>query len=521
VERARDLTALTVLDNILRVVCVTVLVGAHALTASPLALADPPPGYNTQFDIWPHAAVKATCRPGDRVETGLQGEVPTEDRVSKRSALGYNCNIDMIGKYQGNGAGITSTSYKNCVYVGSTWPYTTGVQVVDASDPVHPVQTDLLTEPAMVGGTWESLKAHEGRGLLVGTGVPLLFGGGYISIYDISQDCRHPRLLNIGAGSLAGVRIPMITHEGNFSPDGNTYWAGGMLWNSAIDISDPTAPHAVWSAPVGWLSHGMGFTPDGRTMFMSQFSGVTVLDVSAVQDRVAPDFTMHQLLPQYGHKGWVDGQESQHSVYVTYGGVPHIFNIDELGSGGVKLFDTSDPTDIKLRNVIKLEINLLEHQDRWTSSAGFNGVFAYDSHYCAVDRQDDPQALACGWVQSGVRVFDVRNPENIREIAYFNPPAQSDKRYEDLPNSVHVFNLSVLATPPLTGIFGVGRAALDGKINLNDIVLGNRPDWGQPADFSADWCMSPPEFRGNMLFVTCSDNGFMTLKLDPAVYPPR
>jgi hypothetical protein len=33
--------------------------------------------------------------------------------------------------------------------------------------------------------------------------------------------------------------------------------------------------------------------------------------------------------------------------------------------------------------------------------------------------------------------------------------------------------------------------------------------------------MSPPEFRGNMLFVTCSDNGFVALRLDPSVYPPR
>jgi len=40
-------------------------------------------------------------------------------------------------------------------------------------------------------------------------------------------------------------------------------------------------------------------------------------------------------------------------------------------------------------------------------------------------------------------------------------------------------------------------------------------------DMTADWCMSPPEFRGNMLFVTCSDNGFMALRLDPSVYPPR
>ena len=40
-------------------------------------------------------------------------------------------------------------------------------------------------------------------------------------------------------------------------------------------------------------------------------------------------------------------------------------------------------------------------------------------------------------------------------------------------------------------------------------------------DLTADWCMSPPEFRGNLLYATCTDNGFMALRLDPAVYPPR
>ena len=37
-------------------------------------------------------------------------------------------------------------------------------------------------------------------------------------------------------------------------------------------------------------------------------------------------------------------------------------------------------------------------------------------------------------------------------------------------------------------------------------------------DLSTDWCSSPPEWRGNELWVSCSDNGFMTLRLDERVY---
>lgn len=481
-----------------------------------VAHAEPPPDFDVDHDVWTTAVAPAACRPGDRTETGLQGEVPLDDRDSRRSAEGYNCNIDLIGQLQGPGAGFTSTSYKNCIYVGSTWPHTDGVEVIDASDPTHPKLTATLNEPAMVNGTWESLKVNDKRGLLAGTGVPFVFGLGYISLYDVAADCAHPRLLNEGRGSLPGQRIPMFTHEGAFSPDGNTYWASGQAWASAVDVSDATDPHVVWSAPAGLANHGMGFTPDGDTVYVSTLSGLNILDTTAIQERAAPGMTMHQLLPLRGYKHWHDGIISQHSVFATYHGVPHIFNVDEAGSGGVKVFDASDPSQLRLRSTIKLEINLPEHMDQWASSASSSGFFGYDAHYCSVDREDDPQALACGWTQSGIRVFDVRSPDNIREIAYFNPPAQTGKN-DQLPNSQHV-RFGSIVVPPLSGTVAIAKAIINGQTNGDDITREGRLIG---LDLSADWCMSPPEFHGDMLFVTCSDNGFMALRLDPSVYPPH
>jgi hypothetical protein len=314
-----------------------------------------------------------------------------------------------------------------------------------------------------------------------------------------------------------GMRVAMITHEGNFSPDGNTYWASGQIWASAVDISDPTNPHVIWSAPAGIGSHGMEFTPDGDTMFMSTMPGLNILDTTAVQDRAQPGFTMHQLLPLRGDKHWADGAIGQHSIYVTYGGVPYLYTIDELGSGGVKLFDASDLSALKLRNDIKLDINLPENLDSWAISAASSGFFGYDPHYCTVDHPTDPQALACGWGQSGIRVFDIRNPDDIREIAYFNPPAQRGKN-DELTNSAHVRFFGAAVVPPLSGTLAIARAILNGQIIGNDIAEQGRLIG---LDLSADWCMSPPQFRGNILYVTCSDNGFMALRLDPAVYPPR
>lgn len=196
--------------------------------------------------------------------------------------------------------------------------------------------------------------------------------------------------------------------------------------------------------------------------------------------------------------------------------MPHVFNVDELGSGGVKVFNASDLSDLRLQNTIKLEINLPQNADQWAISASSSGAFGYEAHYCSVDRRKDPQALACGWTQSGIRVFDIRDPENISEIAYFNPPAQTGKN-DQLPNSQHV-RFGGIVVPPLSGTLALARAILSGQINGNDIVEQGRIIG---FDLSADWCMSPPEFRDNLLYVTCSDNGFMALRLDPAVYPPR
>ncbi|MCK0090319.1 hypothetical protein MWU77_05920 [Rhodococcus sp. F64268] len=490
---------------------------------STVAHATPPAGFDEFTGVWPTAVEPADCRPGDLVETGIQGEVPLDDRRSGRSTEGYNCNIDLVGQYQGRGAGPVSPTYENCAYIASTWPTNllgpdAGVQVLDVSDPANPIPTALLTEPAMIGGTWESLKVHEERGLLVGTGVGLIESAGYISVYDISQDCAHPRLLNPATGSLPNMPIPITTHEGDFSPDGNTYWASGIApgWISAVDITDPAHPMVVWGGLTGVAAHGMGFTPDGNTMFLSNLAGLTIIDVSAVQNR-APRTVIGHPLPHIGAKFWTDGLLNQHSIHVTYDGTPHLFTVDEGGSGGVKLFDITDPATPRWRTSAKLSINLPENQDRWASSNASNGPFGYDAHYCSVDRVDDPSTMACSWIQSGIRVFDVSDPDRFREIAYFNPPAQTGK-HRQLPNSLHA-TLGSIAAPPVIGTFALARALMQGQTGADGVINDQSRLVG--ADLSADWCLSPPEFHGDMLYVTCMDNGFMALQLDPSVYPSR
>ncbi|WP_054812913.1 LVIVD repeat-containing protein [Nocardia arizonensis] len=469
------------------------------------------------LDVGRTSVPRADCGPGSLPETGLQGDVPAADRDSGRSTEGYRCNMSMIGNFAGRGAGITSTSFEHCAYMGTLFPGDLigegrGVQVLDVSDPANPRPTATLTEPAMLAGTWESLKVHPDRKLLVGTGVPVGTGIGYLSVYDVS-DCAHPRLLNPGPGTNLAMPLPITTHEGGFSPDGNTYWASGLTPGlvSAVDLSNPAVPRVIWQGLTGIESHGMGFSPDGTRMYISALSGFTVLDVGAVQRR--------EPAPQVRHLGrvfWSDGQATQHSVAVTYDGSPYLFTVDEGGSGGVKLIDVSDDTAPKVVSKIKLEINLPQNLDANIGSSMGGSIFAYESHYCAADRRDDPTALACGWISSGIRVFDVRDPANIREIAYFNPPARTGQNPE-LWNSPHAL-ASIIGVPALSAI-PAARAILEGQFDPWQALTSRTPRVAF-GDISTDWCLSPPEWRGDQLYVTCSDNGFMVLQLDNDVYTP-
>ncbi|MFE3797504.1 LVIVD repeat-containing protein [Nocardia tengchongensis] len=469
------------------------------------------------LDVGRTSVPRAECGADSLPERGLQGDVPADDRNSGRSTLGYRCNLSFVGGYVGKGAGITSTTYDHCSYTGSLFPGNIlgpaqGVQVLDVSDPANPVETGSLTEPAMLAGTWESLKVNAERKLLVGTGVPVGEGAGYLSVYDIS-DCAHPRLLNPGAGTNLLMPLPITTHEGGFSPDGRTYWASGIApgFVSAVDLTDPANPHVIWQGLTGIEAHGFGISPDGNRMYLSALGGFTVLDISAVQRR-----DPNPQVPHLGRVFWTDGWATQHSIPVTYDGKPYLFTVDEGGAGGVKLIDVSDDTNPSVAAKLKLEINLPENQDSALASAMGGSVFSYDAHYCAADRPTNPTALACGWEESGIRVFDVRDPFHPKEIAYFNPPARKGRNLE-LWNSPHA--LASLIGPPVMEFPSAARAMLEGKFDPNQ-ALSSRTGMLAFGDLSTDWCFSPPEWHGSQLWATCNDNGFMVLQLAEDVYTP-
>jgi hypothetical protein len=56
----------------------------------------------------------------------------------------------------------------------------------------------------------------------------------------------------------------------------------------------------------------------------------------------------------------------------------------------------------------------------------------YAAHYCAAPREVDPEIVACSFLNSGLRIFDVSHPARPREVAYYvSPPNAGSVAGED------------------------------------------------------------------------------------------
>ncbi|MGZ6792932.1 MAG: hypothetical protein ACXVFV_08255, partial [Mycobacteriales bacterium] len=173
-----------------------------------------------------------------------QGRAPGSDLASGRYAKGYRCNLTQIGHLGATG-GYRVERYVDragheCAYFDSTLLFPSnvpdqkaegpGVYVLDVSNPAHPVHTDSLVTPAMLS-PHESLRLNQKRGLLVADMASPATEPGFVDVYDVTKDCRHPVLQ---ASSPMGV----FGHEGGFSPDGNTFWVESLYFHTiaAVDL---------------------------------------------------------------------------------------------------------------------------------------------------------------------------------------------------------------------------------------------------------------------------------------------
>ena len=478
-----------------------------------------------------------SCGPNDRPESALQGQVPKAFRMGVPGSefKGFNCNLTLIGQHRGEGANWQTTQFRQdaddvqggprvCGYHGVASPrpalQQSGVRVIDLSDRTNPQATAYLTTVSMLD-PWESLKVNERRQLLAADNAQNGGRGPEVDIYDLSSDCRSPQLLAsapVGTGLDGGIVTPTppTGHEGSFAPDGLTYYIGDLRVRAyhAVDVSDATKPKLISSFSmnaIGLRTHGLSISEDGNRAYVVSTgsvaladlgkpdavttNGFAILDTSEVQAR-APNAQM-RLISFFPVR---DGSTAQHTITIKIRGKPYVVHVDEGGSGGgsvagrraacaagwspfpmARIVDISDEKNPQLVSKLALEIHDPARCDKWfddLENPNLTG-FTYGSHYCSVDNRHNATTLACGYFNSGIRVFDIRDPVRPKEIAYYNPAG-------------------VITASP-----GSNHGATNGS--------GGRPDW----------CSAQVHLdrRTGTLWSTCQDNGVLVLKFREGVWP--
>ena len=465
---------------------------------------------------------KAACGPNDKPETDLQGQVSAATRAA--GFKGYNCNLQLIGQTKGDGASWqhawfqdkaghlcnyydTAATTANRTHVGSV--------VVDATNPANPVPMAWLGTPGMLD-PWESLKVNERRQLLGAVSATNGNGGPELDLYDISGDCRNPQLLTskgVGLDDGTGQFIAAVRgHEGNFAPDGLTYYGtnvgGGYIY--PIDVSNTTKPRMLtqyFTAP--GRVHGLNISDDGNRAYVAILgngganpatipgapltNGLLILDTSQVQARIAnPQIKVISVLV------WPDGGGAQHTIPTIINGKKYVIHVDEAGSGGnsqagwdaacaaglpawnmARIIDLTDETNPKVVSKTQLEYNDPKNCKKVIPDLAGLTSFTYGTHYCSVDNRMNATTMACGEFNSGIRVYDIRDPAKLKEIAYYNPPSLTVAS----PGANHFVRSWVAGGP--------------------------------------DWCSAQVRLDAATasLQTTCQDQGFLSLKFTNGVWP--
>jgi hypothetical protein len=439
-----------------------VRIDAHAWDTSPLR----------QIDTSQHHL----CGKRDLPEGAIQGDVPKADQDSGRAQKGYNCGLELLGHTQllksadgqTRAAGNANMAWAgNCAYeAGSAGvsvapqgkpspPPNAGVAVISVTSDGTPTFLSTLRSPGAVA-TAETLNAittPQGRSILVvgQYGNDIVSNPKPMDVYDVT-DCTHPKLMTT-------YFWPENIHNLTITQDGKYVFATLPL--QAVDIS------GLWATPptpvkyLGDIEKQM----DGPPVATGPVADLDDSLPAQVRSQTHPEDSSHEAWPKPNDDGtlyvggqtpefemfsildihdWLQGkgkprvisQESGrgHSVRTAnIGGVPYILHSEESVFGGAYgcipqegapfvgpaqpyLTNISDPVHPKTVVEFGLQINDPANCPEQVQAKENDSV-----HYHDVDDPNDTTFVMASMWNAGLRVFDVRNPKQPAEVAYFNP----------------------------------------------------------------------------------------------------
>ena len=267
-----------------------------------------------------------------------------------------------------------------------------------------------------------------------------------MGIYDIKDDCRHPKEALRRAGDHAQPRGQLRPRRDDVlqrRPD------AGIV--SAVDTQRPDeAPpdhhvlrqarhprhdHEPGRQPAVPLPHQRGLAVHDlrrpghsratteRTSRSPRATGMGIYDISAIQSRKEnpqvkpgqrpavgrrPDRPAHPELPprrqgvrHRGERGrpWRRPHHRRHRRDEADRGL----------QGEDRDSDAGEPRPRPQRDL-----------PGFTKERGGDLQFGYNFHYCNIDKEENPNLLACSAFEQGFRLYDIRDVPHPKEIAYYN-----------------------------------------------------------------------------------------------------
>jgi hypothetical protein len=178
----------------------------------------------------------------------------------------------------------------------------------------------------------------------------------------------------------------------------------------------------------------MSLNKDGTRAYLADATGgeLVILDTSEIQAR-KPDPQAREI----SRLTWQAASIPQNAYPFTSKGRSYLLEIDEYtagttGSGNsddvgaARIIDISDETKPRVVSNIRLQVNQpADHAAAGDDPGASSPVQGYAAHYCALPTDIDPKVVACSFIVSGLRVFDISDLTKPKEIAYFVPPTES------------------------------------------------------------------------------------------------
>jgi hypothetical protein len=175
----------------------------------------------------------------------------------------------------------------------------------------------------------------------------------------------------------------------------------------------------------------MSLSDDGNRAYLADTSGnMTILDTSEIQAR-KPDPQAREI----SRLTWNNASIPQNALPFTRDGHPYILEFDEYTAGTTsggdsnavgagRIIDISDEAHPFVVSNLRLAVDQHDNHAAAANDPGASSpVQGYAAHYCNIPSRVDPKVVACSFIASGLRVFDISNLKAPKEIAYWVAPS--------------------------------------------------------------------------------------------------